>query len=334
MKLIAKSPHNAVIAGHHDEGHAKLHLLGTGPNLVDEPQETAKMGYFMKVFCVFLAAASSVVAGAVSASGEAALSHPIYARACPQRAGVLSRDLLMDPILVDDNSPPEHWVPWTHQPHCEVVPPPAQDEEQEDYWDVNDPEENKVIHDELKDGVKYCTYTASYFGEFGISIVARPIAGPYIAVLLKRAYDSSFPSPETVQNMNLEPAFKIVDMPEKGGKGVVATRLIKARETFLVDYATITADFDLWGQFGKRVGAKLLHRASQQLVDPEQAAMSLSTSGAPGHIFPAAAVMWSNTFRTKVAGVHFTGLFPRISVRFLAHLSSAVIPLTLPGLRE
>jgi len=279
----------------------------------DEPRGTINMDHILK-FCIWALYAAVYLAGA-ALSVEAAPPQPILAGVCPQKASRLSRELPMDPVLVDDNSPPEQWAPWTHRPFCAVVPPPAAEgEAREDYWDVDDPEENQDVVDELKDGVKYCTYTASYFGDYGISIVARPVTGPYIAVLLKEVYDSSFPSPETVQNMNLEPAFEIVDMPEKGGKGVIATRLIKARETFVVDYATLAADFDLWGDFGKRAGAKLLHQAAERLLDPNEAAMSLSTSGAPGHVFPAAAVMWSNTFRSEIEGVPFTGLFPRISV--------------------
>ena len=271
------------------------------------------MGRAAQVVLPALLAVAYYAGAAVS--GEAAPAQPIHAGACPRREGVLSRDPPMDPIMVDDNSPPEHWAPWTHRPFCTVVPPPAAEgEPQEEDWDVDDPEENKEVNDELKDGVKYCTYTASYFGEYGVSVVARPVTGPYIAVLLKEAYDSSFPNPETVQNMNLESAIEIVDMPEKGGKGVIATRLIKAKETFLVDFATLAADLDLWGQFGKRAGAKLLHQGVERLLDPYNAAMSLSTSGAPGHAFPAAAVMWSNTFRSEIEGVPFTGLFPRISV--------------------
>ena len=111
--------------------------------------------------------------------------------------------------------------------------------------------------------------------------------------------------------MNKEPACRVIDMPDKGGKGVVATRRIKRAETFMVDYAAVIGDLSIWGSISERDGRPLLERAAEQLVSPEIVTDLSRGAGGQG----VEGVIKANTFRTFINGVPQKSLFPRISVR-------------------
>ena len=116
---------------------------------------------------------------------------------------------------------------------------------------------------------RYCLYTNTFLGEYGLSLLARPEAAANVTSLLLDAYHSAFPNLRTVSNFNDEPSYKVVDMPDKGGKGVVATRHIKRTETFIVDHAAIIGDLRMWGSVSEKDGRALLDLAAKQLVLPE-----------------------------------------------------------------
>jgi hypothetical protein len=269
---------------------------------------------------VILAAACgfSWVSADTKPSGADSQALAIPPKTCPLKLDVLSRGYPSCPPILDEKSPPVTWSPWTHRPYCVIVPTKKEGEEEEEDEDEDEDEENDESDQPgnitLEEGTKYCVYTSDIIGPYGVSIVSREQPVTDAATLLWQAYDSTFPSPETVQRLNLEPAYEVVDMPDKGGAGVVATRLIKAGETFMVDYASMLAELDLWSIFDKPRVVKLLRKAVQQLVDPDAAVLDLTASGAPGHVDPAAGVLWSNTFRTELLGTSFTGLYPKISV--------------------
>lgn len=175
-----------------------------------------------------------------------------------------------------------------------------------------DPDELTDSHS-LDEGekTKYCLYTNTYFGDIGISILARPADAPRIAELLLDVYHSAFPSPGTVQYLNLTPAYEIVDMPHKGGKGMVATRRIARKETFLIDYAAITGNLNMWGSVSLSGGRELLEATAEQLLDADQVKTLSHGAGGEGM----EGVLRSNTFRTALHGIPQKMLFPKISVR-------------------
>src|SRR5690606_7441514 len=102
--------------------------------------------------------------------------------------------------------------PWTHQPRCVTTSPRT-----------------------------YCVFTSSHFGSNGLSLIAEPKAASNLTPTLEYIYHSSFPSSSSARNLNLEPAFEIRDVPGKG-KGLIATRNIKAKETFLLDSASLIVE--------------------------------------------------------------------------------------------
>ncbi|KAH8890657.1 hypothetical protein GQ53DRAFT_603754, partial [Thozetella sp. PMI_491] len=165
---------------------------------------------------------------------------------------------------------------------------------------------------------KYCLYTNSFFGEYGVSILARPTAAAKAADILRSAYHSAFPSQETVKYLNLEPAHIVVDMPDKGGKGVIATRHIKRKETFMIDYSAIVGDLNIWGSVSQKEGYSLLDQAAEQLVD-SKLVLALN-KGAGGH--GVEGIIRANTFRTYLNGVPQKALFPNISVSLRSLLPS------------
>jgi len=215
-----------------------------------------------------------------------------WERICPQKESVLAPGARVCPLAVDDNSPPHQWQGiWAYPPYCVF----------ENHG--GDPD---------KERARYCLYTNTFFGEYGLSILARPEAAANITSRVLDAYHSVFPSPATVENLNAQPAYRIVDMPEKGGKGVLATRPIKRTETFMVDYAAVVGDLNIWGSVSEREGRPLLELAAERLVSPASVTQLSVGAGGEG----VEGVIKANTFRTFMNGVPQKTLFPRISVSF------------------
>ncbi len=197
---------------------------------------------------------------------------------CPRKQGLLSLGRQLCPLVLDDQSaaaPP--WEPWTGRPHCvaENRKHGGRDKTLGDDGGVraDKMQQQATVRDGDNRIAKYCLYTNSFFGENGISVLARPedAASAAGGILWNAYHRSSFPSAETVQYLGEldPPAYHVVDMPDKGGKGVVATRRIRRLETFMVDHAAITGDLRMWGSVTQRDGRPLLDRAAEQLIDPE-----------------------------------------------------------------
>ncbi len=263
---------------------------------------------FTHILVLFVAA--SISTQAHGASAGTALPSIISTTICPRKQSILSSSRQVCSLALDDKSAPSTWEPWAYRPTCVVE-------------NRQDKRPNLGVGDDVKyeggklqagDGnrIKYCLFTNSFFGEYGISILARPEAAANAASILWDVYHSTFPSPETVPNLNLEPAYRVVDMPEKGGKGVVATRHIKHRETFMVDYAAIIGDLHMWGSISQKEGHPLLDRAAEQLVDSSHVTTLSRGAGGDG----VEGIIKANTFRTYLNGAPQKTLFPRISVKF------------------
>lgn len=166
---------------------------------------------------------------------------------------------------------------------------------------------------------KYCLYTDTTFGPHGLSLLITPEAAAAAQPVISAAYHSLFPDNATVQHFALgsgdrNPAYKVVDMPDKHGKGIVATRRIAKRDTFLVDWAALSGDLELWGSVPMREGKSILDLAALQLPDPE-AVTGLSRKGADEDAGVVEGVIAVNTFRTYLDGAPMKTLFPLISVR-------------------
>jgi hypothetical protein len=158
---------------------------------------------------------------------------------------------------------------------------------------------------------KYCVFTASFFGDAGISFIAAPeTAANYVSDLYK-SYHSSFPSGEIVANWTDDRPFEVIDIPGKG-KGVIATRLIRQHETFMVDHASIIADksFILSDKTAEK--SRLLQTAVWQLGNPT-AVMGLS-SRRDADADKIEGVLLMNTFHFDYAEIQHEVLFPTISV--------------------
>ncbi len=264
--------------------------------------------------------------------------------------------------LEDESDAARTWEPWAYPPRCVVRHlreaagggggrdgDKRKGQDKRDYragqdgQDGQDGQEDGTANLEDKAGraqdggkgkkTRYCLYTNTFFGEGGISLLARPEAAADAATLLLDAYHSSFPSPETVQHYHdyydsgsaasssssfssaaPAPAYRVVDMPDKGGKGVEAARPIRRRETFLVDHASVVGDLGMWGSVSQSEGRDLLELAAEQLVNPGSV-RSLSRGGGGG-AQGVEGVIRANTFRTFLDGVPQKALFPKISVEF------------------
>jgi len=234
--------------------------------------------------------------------------------ACPRKSPLLNPGTRFCAPVLDDKTATKSWDPWAYRPHCvgrgrdkksQLEPL----DELEDLTDAGDGQEEET--EEKEETEKYCLYTSTFFGDHGISVLARPEAAAEAAETVWGVYHSSFPDHNTVQYLNLEGACELVDMPHKGGKGVVAKRRIRRKDTFLVDHAVITGDLDLWGFAAHDEGHDILERAAEQLVHPDAARTLSHGAGGDG----VEAVMRSNTFRTYLNGVAQKALFPKISVR-------------------
>src|SRR3569833_82315 len=222
-------------------------------------------------------------------------------------------------IPIDESASTESWTPWTHRPFCvslgDELDDPGHGQTTNAEQDEDGLEDD--TREEATEGpplIKWCTFTSSYSGNQDNSKMARPEAGANVASLLREIYNSDFPSRQTVKFLNLEPAFTVVDIPEKGGKGLVATRHISSLETFLVDYPSIIADASIWGAVSVTQGIQLLHHAAEQLAYPDEV---LRLSQGRGSIIgdPVDAVLRTNTFRVQMGGGPQKVLYPVISVR-------------------
>ncbi len=232
------------------------------------------------------------------------------AATCPGKQIFLVSNPSHCPLVLDDRSTTKTWEPWSSRPYC-VAENKKYGWTKLDDENVAKGEYRKIEVIENDNAIKYCLFTNSFFGDYGISLLARPEAAAKAAGILSDAYYSTFPSPDTVQYLNLEPAYQVVDMPDKGGKGVIATRHIKRRETFMVDYVSIAGDLNMWGSIPEKEGRDLLDRAAEQLVDPQYVMALGRGSGGDG----VEGIIAANTFRTYLDGVPQKALFPKISVR-------------------
>ena len=200
------------------------------------------------------------------------------------------------PAPIDDTVPshPLSLSPWTHYPLCvNAADVPAN---------------------------KFCLYTNAQHGIAGVSIITRPQNAAEATKILDEpiapAYASHLLSDGAA---GLELPYKIVDIPGRG-KGVVATRKIVKHEPFMADYASLVVDLNFPGSVQRLQGYKLLHRATDQLTNPDRVlSLGRSNDMAADEIED---VLRTNAFHTVLAGEPHMILYPDVSVRFSPRIES------------
>lgn len=231
------------------------------------------MQFLLSIFLTYLALAA------------ADASDPVLpAHTCPPKdiTALLTSGSHVTCPLPNLDPEPTAQIPWSHKPRCTTA--------------------------SLR---TYCVSTSSHFGSSGLSLIADPQAASSLAPILNGIYHSSFPSPASTRNFILEPAFEVQDIPGKG-KGLVATRHIKAKETFLLDHAALVVQDSFAQDVIGEERRGLLNEATDRLVDPS-AVTSLGTSGESGDVVED--ILKTNNFKSELDIGRSSVLFPVISVR-------------------
>ncbi|KAF2800254.1 SET domain-containing protein [Melanomma pulvis-pyrius CBS 109.77] len=222
--------------------------------------------------------------------------------------GVVNIDELLlspeHPQFLSSSPPPKHnpHAPWSHKPHC------------------------KTSASLSSLNQKYCAFTSNTTGANGLSIITTPSLAETAAPFFSEDPLSHFLTQDQAEYLYYNaPPYEIVDHIPGKGKGVVATRLIKKYETFMVDQATVVMDLALEKSMGAPENLELLRTAVQRLRRPESVSgLSGKHNGAKdgeGKEEEAEDVtggfeediMMTNAFGTTVAGESFRGLFPLVS---------------------
>lgn len=171
--------------------------------------------------------------------------------------------------------------PWTHPPRCTTT-----------------------------DTQTYCVYTTTTHGHNGLSLIATPEAASALTPILTQIYHSSFPSQASARNLNLQPAADVQDIPGKD-KGLVATRFIAAKETFLLDYASLVVSAEFPPDVQINEAWEMMDVAADRLADPG-AVRGLGAMGRSENVVED--VMQTNTFKSELEIGRSFVVFPFISV--------------------
>ncbi|KAI1341166.1 SET domain-containing protein [Xylariaceae sp. FL0016] len=153
-------------------------------------------------------------------------------------AGLQSSAQLGCPLVIDDGS--QDCSPWTHQPEC--------------------------IESEDGSGIKYCVFSNSQFGNQGVSIVTTPETAASSVDILNDAGLSHVTNP---WNQTQTPPYELFEHASKG-LGVRATRPIPRASTIMTDWASVLLDLSFPTSVRRQHGYRLLHRAIDQLADPDR----------------------------------------------------------------
>ena len=170
---------------------------------------------------------------------------------------------------------PVDWSPWTHPPECI----PAGSNAAVNIATNGKRDRNATVPD------KYCVYTNAAHGHRGVSLITTPETAASIVDLLDD-FNAEFMRPLTASSVDGSGdgerqkndtartdeyegrPYRVVEMPEKGGKGVLATRRIRRAEVVMVDFASLVLDLDFPRSVRRLDGYELLTRAADRLADP------------------------------------------------------------------
>ncbi|KAI1631648.1 hypothetical protein F4809DRAFT_646184 [Biscogniauxia mediterranea] len=188
------------------------------------------------------------------------------------------------PLAIDDGvgQQPVDWSPWTHPPECLE----AQDESAQ----------------------KFCVFTNSQQGNQGISIITKPeTAAKSVELLNDQGLWRTRPSTN-----DTKPAYKIAETPPKG-KGVVATRHIFRSEVIMTDWASLILDLSFPSSVRRSQGYELLHRAADQLSDPDRVLQLARSSTTAADIVED--VLRTNAFSYPLAEEPHMAVYPDVSAQ-------------------
>ncbi|KAI1484354.1 hypothetical protein F5X96DRAFT_683663 [Biscogniauxia mediterranea] len=197
------------------------------------------------------------------------------------------------PLAIDDGvgQQPVDWSPWTHPPECLE----AQDESAQ----------------------KFCVFTNSQQGNQGISIITKPETAAKSVELLN---DQGLWRTRLFTN-DTEPAYKIAETPPKG-KGVVATRHIFRSEVIMTDWASLILDLSFPSSVRRSQGYELLHRAADQLSDPDRVLQLARSSTTAADIVED--VLRTNAFSYPLAEEPHMAVYPDVSANRVVVISAYV----------
>lgn len=153
---------------------------------------------------------------------------------------------------------------------------------------------------------KYCVFSNARHGNGGVSIITTPEIAATEIEILNDSGDTHF---RTV-NSSAGPAWKVVDIPGKG-KGIVASRFIKRSEAIMVDWASLVVHLDFPTSVKRLQGYRHLHRAVDQLSDPDRVLELARSSTFSNDIVED--VLRTNAFSYPLAGESHMALYPDVS---------------------
>ncbi|KAL0932121.1 uncharacterized protein CTRU02_213074 [Colletotrichum truncatum] len=183
----------------------------------------------------------------------------------------------------------ESLVPWTYKPKCIRA--------------ADDP------------SIEFCVYTKADYGDHGISIITKSKTMAESVNSCQRSQQSILtePKPHTKPQPFTQPKpYKIVDLEDKG-RGIVATRLIRAHEVIMVDHVALLLDGAFADYMTEKQGYDLLDLAANQLPRPE-VILGLSRGGPDvPKSHPVFDVMTMNSFGGVNLSIPNAALFPDIS---------------------
>ncbi|KAI0178494.1 SET domain-containing protein [Hypoxylon sp. FL1284] len=226
------------------------------------------------------------VVGLLLTSQAACHSHvPAPIGQCPSNIPVALRSnaSLVCTLPVDEHviQQPVAWSPWTHAPEC--------------------------VHAPRSPGTKYCVFTNSQHGNGGVSIITTPeIASDSIEAL----DDSGDTHLRSVVKNSTEPAYRVADIPGKG-KGIIATRHIKRAEAIMADWASLMVYLDFPTSVKRAQGYRYLHRAVDQLSDPDRVLQLARSSNFANDIVED--VLRTNAFSYPLGGEPHMVVYPEVS---------------------
>jgi hypothetical protein len=185
------------------------------------------------------------------------------------------------PPPIDESIGPEpvDWSPWTHRPHC--------------------------LEAERDPKIKYCVYSNSHQGKHGVSIITKPRTAALSAEML----NAELPRRHT--DKDSQPGYEVIDMPGKG-KGVVATRKISRAQVIMSDWAAVLLDMSFPRSVQQLNGHRLLHRAADQLSNPETVLQLGRSSIRASDIMED--IIGTNAFSYTLGDEPHMVLYPNVSV--------------------
>ncbi|KAI8958061.1 SET domain-containing protein [Daldinia sp. FL1419] len=185
------------------------------------------------------------------------------------------------PVDAKTTDRPVDWSPWTHPPEC--------------------------VHSKKSPGETYCVYSNSEHGNGGISIITKPETAANAVDILN---DSGWTHLKHFVNNSAGPAYEVTEIPGKG-KGVIAMRRIKRAEAIMADWAALIVDLDFPTSIVRTEGYRLLHRAVDQMADPDRVLELARSSAFSGDIVED--VLRTNSFSFTLADESHMTLYPEVS---------------------